>query len=441
MASNEIISYKPTDGLSYDPNEKKYWDEELLNKEIERVFEVCHGCRMCFKYCDSFPTLFDLLDAKYDGDVRKINHIETKQIFDYCFQCKLCEVQCPYTPRDQHEYKLDFPKLVHRYKAIQHQKGESSLRDKMLAEPDLVGRASRASFGLANKMNKVKLHRQFMDSLVGIHKDKNLPDFANETFESWAEKNEKIKNNETVDAVLFQTCFVQNNEPQIGKDTITILEKNNVNYTCLKGFKCCGMPNWETGDLESLQKKARHNLQLLKPYIKQKAKVLVINPTCAMMMRREYVELVAEQDRPLAQELSVLIRDTSEYLHSLNPSNQFNEDFKSSPREVAYHAPCHLRAQAIGFKGRDLVKKLPNTEVKMVMECCGHDGTYAMKSESYENSIKVGKRSFEQMKSHNAETWMTECPLAATQLEQHGGKKALHPMTVLAKAYKGESFD
>ena len=183
------ISYQPTDGLSYDPSEAKYWDEDALDKEIERVFEVCHGCRMCFKYCDSFPILFSAIDDEHDGDVRKVTPLDTERVMDACFQCKLCEVQCPYTPRDGHEFQLDFPKLVHRYDAIRHRKHQQphKLRLKVLEDPDRASAMARASFGVANVMNRVGIHRWFMEKLVGIDRRKLLPDFAQTTFESWAE--------------------------------------------------------------------------------------------------------------------------------------------------------------------------------------------------------------------------------------------------------------
>ncbi|RME14204.1 MAG: anaerobic glycerol-3-phosphate dehydrogenase subunit C, partial [Bdellovibrio sp.] len=432
-----------TDGLSYNPSEEIYWDPQALEKELTRVFEICHGCRMCFKYCDTFPNLFNLLDNKYNGDVRPVvkNKKELDYIMSACFQCKLCEVQCPYTPRDGHEYQLDFPKLVHRYKAIEHKKKGSTLRDKVLSEPDLSGKMARMSFGLANMMNKVKIHRWFMEKLLGIHKDKLLPDFAQETFEKWAKRNKKGQQTQNPEVVLFQTCYVQNNEPQIGKDTVSVLEQNNVSYACISGFECCGMPSWEHGDLESLRKKAKHNLKLLKPFIEKEAKVLVINPTCAMMMRNEYPDLVDPADKPLAQKLSKAIRDTGEYLWSLKKEGRFNTHFQSSPGEkVGYHAPCHLRAQAVGFKGRDLIRSIPGVQTKMVMECCGHDGTFAMKKESYEESIKIGQKAFKEMKSTQSEVWSTECPLAALQFQQHAGVKPLHPMSVLARAYKKDGF-
>ena len=435
--SNSRISYLPTDGLSYDPSESKYWDRNALDKEIERTFEICHGCRMCFKYCDSFPTLFDFLDKKYDGDVKKIKTEDTIQVMDACFQCKLCEVQCPYTIRDGHEFKLDFPKLVHRHKAIQSKDKPRTLRDKILGNPDKSALIARTSLGLANLMNRFSLPRWLMEKIIGIHRKKLLPDFSFYTFEKWSSKMGLFRENEKAETVLFQTCYVQHNEPQIGKDTLEVLKKNKVDCACLKGLRCCGMPAWEQGDLETLRVNAKHNLEILIPFVEKGSKVLVINPTCSMMMRREYKNLLEGEDREKAKILSEAVNDPSEYLWNIRSEKRFNTDVKSSPNEtISYHAPCHLRAQGIGFKGRDLIKKITGTKVKTVMECCGHDGTYAMKAESFDASKRIGKKSFEGMKSEESEVWVTDCPLAALQFKQHAGIKPKHPMSIMAEAYR-----
>jgi Fe-S oxidoreductase len=440
--TDKPVSYQPTDGLSYDPEEARYWDAAGLQGELTRTFEVCHGCRMCFKYCDSFPILFDLIDKKHDGDVRRLTAPETDRVMDACFQCKLCEVQCPYTPRDKHEYQLDFPKLVHRYKAQRAKTRGIPLRERILANPDAAGAMARLSFGMANVMNKVTLHRMFMQAALGIHKDKLLPDFAPTTFEKWAEENRRIQPRpDGVEAVLFPTCYVQNNEPQIGRDTLDVLDRNQVKTACVKGLQCCGMPAWETGDLDTVRKQAANNLKILKPFVDAGAKVVAINPTCAMMMRREYPELLPEALRPEARKLAELVRDPSELLWEIRDQPRFNTDFKSTPAgPVAYHAPCHLRAQAVGFKGRDLLRKIPGVQPKLTMECCGHDGTYAMKVEGFENSIKVGQKAFDGMKDAGAEVWATDCPLAALQFQQHAGKKPMHPMSILARAYRADGF-
>ncbi|MFO7563540.1 MAG: heterodisulfide reductase-related iron-sulfur binding cluster [Enhygromyxa sp.] len=443
MADSTNISYQPTDGLSYDPNDPVYWDHHALDKEVVRVFEVCHGCRMCFKYCDSFPSLFDLLDNKYDGDVRRLTSGDKDQVMDACFQCKLCEVQCPYTPRDQHEFQLDFPKLVHRYQAQRAQAEGPTLRDLALRDPDRTAAMARASFGLVNTMNRVGLHRWFLEKLAGIHRDKQLPEFSLETFDRWATQTGRAGDHPGGEVLLFQTCYVQHNEPQIGKDTVEVFERNGVDLRCTRDLRCCGMPAWESGDLDGLRAKIHHNLDLLEPWVDAGAKIVAINPTCTMMLRREWPELVEREHRERAQKVADAVRDPGEFLWSIRKEERFNTQVASKPEAegFAYHVPCHLRAQAVGFKGRDLIRKLLGVKPETVMECCGHDGTSAMKVEGFEYSKRVGAKAFEQMNEAKTQLWATDCPLAAIQFEQHAGVKPMHPMSILARAYRGESFD
>jgi Fe-S oxidoreductase len=440
-ASEKNIAYKPTGGISYDPAEEKYWDSEALHKEVERTFEICHGCRLCFKYCDSFPTLFSLIDEKHDGDVRRLSAGEIDVVMDACFQCKLCEVQCPYTEREHHEFRLDFPKLVHRYKAQRARDNGLSLRDRVLAAPDRAGAMARASLGLANVANHVRLHRVFLEKALGIHRDKLLPEFAPSTFERWAANAGKIAIEPGGEVALFQTCYVQNNEPQIGRDTVEVLERSNVDVRCVRGLQCCGMPAWERGDLATLRKNVKSNLALLLPFVEAGAKVVAINPTCSMMMRREHPTLVEPADRAAAEAVAAAVMDPSEFLWSIRNEPRFNTDFRSTPGPtLAYHAPCHLRAQAVGFKGRDLLRKIPGVVPRTVMECCGHDGTYAMTVEGFEPSARIGRRAFDQMKEAGGEVWATDCPLAAIQFQQHAGVKPMHPMSILARAYRENGF-
>jgi Fe-S oxidoreductase len=439
-SSAQRISYQPTDGLCYDPTEPVYWDAGALAKETTRIFEVCHGCRMCFKYCDSFPTLFQLIDGPHDGDVAKLTAAETDRVMDACFQCKLCEVQCPYTPRDGHEFQVDFPKLVHRHVAQRAKRDGVRLRDRLLGDPDKAAAMARASLGLANAMNRVSAHRWFLEKVLGIHREKQLPDFAGETFEAWAQKSGKVKD-APAEAVLFPSCYVQNNEPQVGRDTVEVMERNRVDLACTGGLACCGMPAWEHGDLDTLRRSARKSLDALQPFVDSGAKVVVINPTCSMMLRREWPELLEGADRERAARLAPLVRDPSELLWELRDEERFNTDFQSTPDgPVAYHAPCHLRAQAIGFRGRDLLRKIPGVKPKPVMECCGHDGTYAMTVEGFEPSARIGRKAFDGMKAAETETWVTDCPLAALQFEQHAGVRPMHPMTALARAYRKDGF-
>jgi Fe-S oxidoreductase len=381
------------------------------------------------------------LDNRYEGDVKQITAAETGTIMDSCFQCKLCEVQCPYTERDGHEFRLDFPKLVHRYNAQRTRSQGLTLRDRVLEDPDRAGAMARASFGVANIGNKVHLHRIFLEKVLGIHRDKLLPDFAQTTFEKWASRTGKINPEPGGEVILFQTCYVQNNEPQIGRDTVEVLERNQVDVRCASGLQCCGMPAWERGDLDTLRKMAGANLRILLPFVEKGAKVVAINPTCSMMMRREHPTLVEQEDRPAAERVAAAVMDPSEFLWSIRNEPRFNDDFRSTPGgPVAYHAPCHLRAQSVGFKGRDLIRKIPGVVPQTVMECCGHDGTYAMTTEGFEPSARIGRRAFEGMQENTCEVWATDCPLAAIQFQQHAGVKPMHPMSILARAYREDGF-
>ncbi len=435
------ISYQPSAGLSYDPEEPVYWDPASLNPEIERAFEICHGCRMCFKYCDSFPHLFKLIDEQYDGDVTRLNENDVGEVMGACFQCKLCEVQCPYTPRDGHEFQLDFPKLVHRYQAQKAKVRVKSVRDRVLGDPDGAAKLARLSLGTANVLNRSRIHRFFMEKTLGIHRDKELPDFSAHSFESLADSRGKCKEDPAPETVLFQTCYIHNNEPDIGLDTLEVLERNSIRCNCVKGLQCCGMPSWEQGDLSRLRKQAKHNLELLLPFVEKGAKVLVINPTCAMMMKREYQQLLEMSARDAAKKVAEAVMSPSDYLWSIRKEDRFNRDFKSTPGErIAYHAPCHLRALGTGLHGRDLLRMIPGVKPQMTMECCGHDGTYAMKFESFEASKRIGEKAFNSMRDKDAAIWSTDCPLAAIQFSQHAGKKAMHPLSVLARAYRENGF-
>src|SRR5262249_18242563 len=154
------------------------------------------------------------------------------------FQCKLCEVQCPYTEREGHEFKLDFPRLIQRYVAQRTKREGLRLRDRVLGNPDGAGLLARASLGIANIANKLRLNRIVLEKVLGIHRDKLLPRFAGTTFEKWAARAGKIKSEPGGEVVLFQTCYVQNNEPQIGRDTVDVLERNSVDVRCVRGLQC-----------------------------------------------------------------------------------------------------------------------------------------------------------------------------------------------------------
>jgi len=430
-----IIKGAPTEGLSYNPNEPVYWDKRALAKELERVYEICHGCRLCFNLCPSFPALFDAVDG-HDGDVRKLTAEESERVIETCYQCKLCYVKCPYTPDDGHEFRLDFPRLLLRANAIRKRETGIGLRERLLARPELVSKLAALTPGLANWANRQPLLRAGLEQVLGMHRHKLLPEFHGERFDDWLRKQARPAGDPTR-AVLFATCFVNHNNPRLGKDVIEVFSKSGVALECPKQ-NCCGMPALEAGDIELAKKLARSNIQSLHRHVKAGKKVLAINPTCSYMMRKEYGEL---DGTPEAREVAAATMDVCEYLFELKKEGRFNREFRSSPGKIAYHVPCHLKAQNIGFRSRDMMRLIPETRVVMVEQCCGHDGTWAMKKEFFPLAQLSGRKAFEEMKEAEAGVMATDCPLAALQFEQAIGTRPVHPVQVLARAYRPDGFE
>ena len=287
----DAVRYGPTDGLSYNPNDENYWDADALQKEITRAFELCHGCRLCFKYCSSFPALFAAVDAN-DGDVRQTAQETVDRVVDHCFQCQLCYVNCPYTPGEEHEFQLDFPRLLMRIKAQRVKKTGLAWREKMFRDPVKIGERAKPTASIANWANTVRPLRVIAEKTLGIHRDKQLPQFHGETFADWFRKDAPQGSGENGAVVLFNSCFVNYNGPDIGRDVVEVLARNHLRIQ-LGGVACCGMPALDAADIDFAKAQARKNVEALYPLVEQGLPIAVVNPTCSLMLRREYPELLA----------------------------------------------------------------------------------------------------------------------------------------------------
>ncbi len=427
---------------AYDPTDPRYFDAKDLRSEVERVFSLCADCRMCVKYCGSFPKLFDAIDdycveGKYaDVNTKNLKPADVDTVVDLCFQCKLCYIKCPYTPGD-HEWAIDFPRLMNRAKSQSIKKNGVPFTDKLLGNPDLVGKLGTMTAPLANWGNENPLNRKLMESVAGIHKDKKLPPFAAQSFAAQFARNRKPPTGEpTARVAFFSTCYVNYNQPEIGNDTLEVMTRNNVDVA-LAYENCCGMPLWHNGDMDGAIAAAKRNVEFLRRFVEDGRTVIATNPTCSQMLRVEYPRLLGTD---AAKKVAASTMDPMEFLAKLAADGKLNKDFKTGAGPVSYHIPCHLRAQNVGYKTRDVLSLLPDTKVKVVEECSGHDGTWAMKKENFEMSLKYGSRAFKEMAEGNPKVTCSDCPLAAIQIEQANGKRPLNPMQILAMSYRGETI-
>jgi Fe-S oxidoreductase len=429
-----VIKGAPTAGLSYNPNEEKYWDAAALQPEIDRTFDICNGCRLCFNLCSTFPDLFQAVETA-GGDVRKLSRAQLDRTIDLCFQCKICYVKCPYTAEDKHEFQLDFPRLMIRANAIRHKERGFDLRTRVLSRPEMVGRMAGLTPGLANWANRQPLLRAGLEQALGIHRDKILPEFHGETFEDWYRK-QPVPAGDPNRAVLFYTCSVNYNDPQIGRDTVEVFSKSGISLGVPKQ-NCCGMPAVEAGDLAMAKRLAEQNVAALLPHVRAGKKIVAIDPTCSYMLRKEYAELVGTAE---AREAAAAAMDICEFLFQLKQEGKFNRDFRSTPGAIAYHLPCHLRAQNIGYRSRDMMRLIPGAQVTLIEQCSGHDGTWAMKKEFFPLSMLTGKKAFDAVAESGADVWASDCPLASIHFQQSLGRRPMHPIQVLARAYRADGF-
>jgi glycerol-3-phosphate dehydrogenase subunit C len=427
---------------AYNPIDPRYFDKQDLRSEVERIFGLCADCRLCVKFCGSFPTMFDAIDSycteeKYsEVDTKKLKSEDVNKVVDLCFQCKLCYIKCPYTPGD-HDWAIDFPRLMARAKAQEVKQRGVSLGDRVLGNPDLAGKIGTLSSPLANWANESKIHRQFMQSLLGIHKDKKLPAFASETLASQFRSHWKAPKGEPAAKIaFFSTCYVNYNEHEIGLDTLEVMARNNVDVA-FAYERCCGMPLWHNGDMDASVETARKNVAHLLRFVNEGRMIVATNPTCSQMIRVEYPRLLETED---VKKVAAATMDPMEFLARLAAEGHLNRDFKTGAGKINYQMPCHLRAQNVGYKTRDVLSLLPNTNVRVVEECSGHDGTWAMKKENFEASLKWGSKAFKEMAEGEPNVTCSDCPLAAIQIEQGTGRRPLNPIQILAKSYRGETI-
>jgi len=418
--------------MTYDLRSPDYLDPAKLHAELERVFDVCHGCRLCHDVCPSFGTVLKRVDEN-DGEVKALGAKDWDQVTDECYQCKLCFPKCPYTP--PHEWAIDVPRLLLRAKATRVAKHGIPLQDVALGQTDLIGAVASATAPVSNWALKNPLNRALMEATVGIHRLRTLPTYARQTFAQWWARRARPAAPAPAPApgdevALFYTCPVNYNQPEVGRDAVAVLEKNGVTVDC-PPQRCCGMPFLDGGDLVNARKAAEANVAALLPAVRRGAKVVVPGPTCSYMMKQEYGALVGTD---AAREVAANTMDLFEFLAARDRAGKFDRAVTSAPGKVAYHVPCHLKAQNIGFKSRDVLRAV-GAEVTMVDKCCGVDGTWGLKKQYFAESFKIAAPALSAFKAAQPATVVTDCPLAAIQIQQGTGLKPMHPVSVLAGAY------
>ena len=421
-----------------------FYSEESLHNEMERVFDICHGCRRCVSLCGAFPTLFDLVDASSTMEVDGVDRKEYGKVVDQCYLCDVCYMtKCPYTP--PHPWNLDFPHLMLRAKAVKFRKGEIAVRDKFLSNTDGLGRLAGIPVvtQTVNAVNKTRLARGLMEKAMGIDKDAWLPGFAQKKFRTGASQSRPytVRNGTLTPGkvAIYSTCYVNYNEPGIGHDLLAILDHNEIPYVLAEKEACCGMPRLEQGDLTGVEEKKNINIPHLAKLAREGYAILTPIPSCTLMYKQELPSMFPDDDD--VQAVKDAMWDPFEYFVSRHRDGLLKQDFKHALGNVSYHVPCHLRVQNMGKKTADALRLVPGTTLNVVERCSGHAGTFGVKKEFHAAAMKIGKPVFKAMANNEPNYVSSDCQLAAHHIEQGMEEAGLektemaHPLTLLRRAY------
>jgi glycerol-3-phosphate dehydrogenase subunit C len=430
----------------------EFYNEAACLDEMERVFDICHGCRRCVSLCNSFPRLFDLIDEGETGEIDSVPKEKYWEVVDQCYLCDVCYMtKCPYVP--PHPWNLDFPHLMLRAKAIQFKEGTpTKFRDATLSNTSANGKLASIPVVVqaVNALAKNKTARALGEKVLGVHKDAWLPEYASKPFEKThaVSKVLPVKDGQRTPGkvAIYSTCYVNWNEPGIGHDLIKVLEHNEIPYVVVEKQACCGMPKLELGDLESVAELTKQNMPILSKLAREGYAIVTPIPSCTLMFKQE-IPLMFPDDADV-QAVKAAMFDPFEYLVNRQKDGLLKTDFKEGLGNVSYHIACHLRVQNVGQKTREMLEMVPDTAVNTVERCSGHAGTWGVKKEFHEIAMKIGRPVFRQMGEHpkanegkggEPDFVASDCQLAGHHIEQGmAGKadgKVAHPLTLLAKAY------
>ena len=420
----------------------EFYDEAALMEELERVYDICHGCRRCFSLCNAFPTLFDAVDESESMELDTVPREVYWDVVDHCYLCDMCYMsKCPYVP--PHEWNVDFPHLMLRAKAQRFRKEGARKRDKILAATDKVGNLAGIPVVVqaVNATMKSSSGRKLVEKVLDVHHEAPVPAYHAKT----ARKRLREHQNETGataeagatttgKVLLYTTCYGNRNLPELVEDLTAVLGHNGIPVAIAEKEVCCGMPKLELGDLEGVDQARRINVPILASWVDKGFDIVTPIPSCTLMYKQE-LPLMFPDDEDVIKVRDAMF-DPFEYLMLRHKDGKLNTEFKHSLGDVAYQVPCHLRVQNIGLKTRDVLELVPETKVQVIERCSGHDGTYAVKSEFHDVARKIARPVVGKVKKSEAQHFVSDCPMAAEQiardLDQHSAES---PIGLLKAAY------
>ena len=391
-------------------------------------FEQCIKCTICTVYCPVAsvnPNYPGPKQAGPDGErlrLKKFNFYD--ESLKYCINCKRCEVACP--------SNVKIGDIIQAAR-IKYSKKQPKLRDYILANTDLVGTLSTPFAPIVNTTLGLKPVKAILDGVMKIDHRRTFPKYAFGTFESWYKKVAEKQAAYPSQVSYFHGCYVNYNNPQLGKDLIKVMNAFSIGVQLLEKEKCCGVALISNGLIKQAQKQARTNINSIrKSVLEKKIPVIATSSTCTFTIRDEYPHLLDIDNADVREDVELATR----YIYRLLSQKKTKLNFKTGQKiKVAYHTPCHMEKLGWAYYSIELLKLIPNIELTILdSQCCGIAGTYGFKKENYPTSQAIGAPLFRQIEESGADLVVTDCETCKWQIEMSTSLRCEHPITLLAQA-------
>lgn len=391
--------------------------------------DKCTACTVCVAHCPVTAVTRKFRGPKMTGPaferMRKLKS-DDDLMLDYCSNCKNCDLSCP------HGVPVSTLNMLARAEHYKTHKRKTKADD-MLAHGEKMGKLiSSLPLGsvFANLGMSIGKGLGIMDSM-GISGKAPMPSYASESFYSKFKKINQTSYPKKV--VFFPGCFINYNQPEVGVDLVKVYQANKIEVIVDEEFVCCGSPLVVGGYLDEAHANADKNTALIKKWIDKGYDVITACTSCGLMLKQEYQELFhSEQATNNAKKMY----DAVEYLELLHDEGKLNTNFAPVNEKFIYHAPCHLRAQGFGMPTLEILSLVPGLKIENAdAGCCGISGSYGFKADKHDISMKVGAKLFDRVKQSGANNAVTECGTCRLQIKHGSGVEALHPLTILSRAY------
>ncbi len=412
-------------------------DEERIAHEIEK----CHGCGACLSYCPTAIATSDeratprakgnILRALIDGDLGTsfMKEKEFKDVLDYCFNCKLCLTECP--------TQIDIPGIVVEAKTIFIENTEKTRQDRFINKLPVLSAVSSVTPTMTNITMGMGFLRKPMEKLFGIDSRRQMPFFHKPLHKRFRINRRTGK--EQRKAIYFAGCYANFNDVYgEGIATVEVLRRNGVDVRVLDSLRCCGIAKITTGSKKEVIPDAAWNVEQLEGYVDQGFDIIVSAPSCGLALMEDYPAIL---NSPAARRVADHIVELSVYLMRLQKDGQLNTDFGALNKRVTYHNPCHSIPLGVTRQPLELMRMIPGLDVVELGEdtCCGMAGTFGLKTQFYDLSMKIGSSLFEQIRDAKVDSVVTTCGTCNMQIAQGAKTEIDHLAKILYDAY--QKFD